>query len=95
MPKPVGSGYFAAVCGCLFFVALVVSIVVDLAALNPYVLFQAWLIFAGSLLLVWGVVRVQTGRKGDRRVGQPTINFVVAIIGATFAILAIVMESVT
>ena len=77
--------------GVLFFIALYSSFVFDLRSLSPYVIFQAWLSFAGAILVVWGVVRVLTGAKGWR-IGQPTINFVVGIIGATIALLALVKQ---
>jgi hypothetical protein len=90
-PKPKGSGWFAAGAGVLFLVVFICSFVWDLSKIPPYLLFKAWLLLATVILLWWGIRRVQTGRD-DRTVGQNTINFVVAIIGVTFAILAIVVS---
>ncbi len=46
---------------------------------------------ATLILLAWGINRVSKGRD-DWTVGQPTINFVVGILGVTIAILAIVVS---
>jgi hypothetical protein len=85
--KPVGSGWFSLAFGVLLIIGLVASFVVDLAAVNPNFYVRAWLTFAGCTLTAWGVSRIRTGRDGDYRIGQETINFVVAIVGATVAIL--------
>lgn len=89
--KPKGSGWFATGSGIVFFVTLLCSFVWDLSKIPPYVLFKAWLLIASIILLSWGINRVLKGRD-DWTVGQPTINFVVGIIGATIAILAIVVS---
>jgi len=85
--KPVGSGWFALAFGLLLVITLVASFVVDLTAVNPTFYVRAWLTFASLTLLSWGVSRIRTGARGDNRIGQETINFVVAIIAATVAIL--------
>ena len=89
--KPKGSGWFAAGSGVVFLVAFICSFVWDLSKIPPYLLFKAWLLIATAILLGWGIRRIRTGRD-DWTVGQNTINFVVAIIGATMAILAIVVS---
>ena len=89
MPKPKGSGYFAAAFGALFAVTFIVSLSVKLYRLCPYYAFQGWLVFAAVTLIVWGGVRIVTG-EASRRVGQDTINFVVGIVGVTIALLALV-----
>ena len=91
-PKPTGSGWFAAGAGVIFLVAFICSFVWDLSKLPPYLLFKAWLLIAAAILLGWGIRRIQKGRD-DRTVGQSTINFVVAILGTTIAILAIVVTA--
>ena len=88
--KPIGSGYFALICGLLFFVALVASFFVDRTTVDPYVAFQVWLVFAALILCIWGAVRVRTGNSKDYRIGQETLNFVVGVVAATFAILALI-----
>src|SRR4051812_9574985 len=90
--KPKGSGWFAAGSGVVFLLAFVSSFVWDLSKIPPYLIFKAWLLIATAILLGWGIRRIRTGRD-DWTVGQNTINFVVAIIGATMAILAIVVTA--
>ena len=89
--KPKGSGWFAIASGGLFLAAFLSSFVWDLTQVSPYAVFKAWLIVASLILLGWGINRVKNGRD-EWTVGQPTINFVVGIIGATIAILAIVVS---
>jgi hypothetical protein len=91
-PKPKGSGWFAAGAGVIFLVAFVCSFVWDLSKIPSYLLFKVWLLIATAILLGWGIRRIQNGRD-DWTVGQNTINFVVAILGATIAILAIVVTA--
>jgi len=74
----------------MFLVIFICSFKWDLSKIPPYLLFKAWLVIAAAILLAWGVRRILTGEK-NWTVGQNTINLVIAIIGATFAILAIVM----
>jgi hypothetical protein len=88
--KPVGSGYFALVSGVLFLFAFIGSFFIDRAKLDPYVALQVWLVFSAAILVVWGGVRVRTGNGSDYRIGQETLNFVVAIAAATFAIIALI-----
>jgi len=88
--KPWGSGWFSAGTGVMFLVIFICSFNWDLSKIPPYLLFKAWLVIAAAILLAWGVRRILTGEK-NWTVGQNTINLVIAIIGATFAILAIVM----
>jgi hypothetical protein len=91
MSRPKGSGWFAAIFGAVFLIAFVCSFIWDLSKISPYMLFKIWLLFAGSVLLSWGINRIKKG-SNDNTIGQSTINFVIAIIGATFAILAILLE---
>ncbi len=91
-PKPQGSGYFALSAGLLFLGAFITSIAFDLRTISLYGAFQAWLLFAAAILVIWGAARVRTGAKQDFRIGQNTINFVVAIVGATIALLALVKQ---
>jgi hypothetical protein len=89
--KPKGSGWFSAGAGVLFLVVFFCSFKWDLSKIPPYLLFRAWLVIAGAILFVWGIRRIKTGAK-DWTIGQSTINLVIAMLGATFAILAIVMS---
>jgi len=92
MASPKGSGYFSAIVGIAFLVALVVSFFVDVKSISPIRFFQLWLAFAALILLIWGVNRVRTGDP-NWTVGQNTINFVVAVFGATIAILTLVAQA--
>jgi hypothetical protein len=88
--KPKGSGWFALGAGVIFLAAFICSFVWDLSKIPPYLLFKAWLLIAAVILLGWGIRRIKKGGD-DWTVGQSTINFVVAILGATIAILAILL----
>jgi hypothetical protein len=86
--KPTGSGYFAAVCGILFLLALVGSLFVTVDQLSPDWILRGWLLFVAVILLGWGIKRVRTGRP-DLTVGQDTINLVIALVGSTIALLGL------
>jgi hypothetical protein len=86
MPK--GSGYFAASIGLVFLVVLAVSFFEDLKNLPPDWLLRIWLLFAGVILVGWGANRIKNGRP-SWVIGQETLNFVVAVVGATIAIFAL------
>jgi hypothetical protein len=91
--KPVGSGYFAAVAGLVFFVAatatLFAAVVTWARSLDAVDVLRAWCLFAGAILLAWGINRIVTGDKQDHRIGQDTMNFVVAVVAATFGLMAL------
>jgi len=93
MADPRGSGIFATIFGVLFLVIAVVSLSprVDLRAVCPYTLLRIWLFFGAVTLLAWGINRITKGSP-DYTVGQSTINFVVGFIGATIAILTLVVQ---
>ena len=91
-PKSAGSGYFSVVAGVLFAIALFLTFVPGIDAFDPLTLFRAWLAFAAVILVGWGIQRVVTGDRADLRVGQPTLSFVVTVIGATLAFWALVIE---
>jgi hypothetical protein len=78
----------------------------DPSTLSPEVLLQVWTMVAAVILLVWGINRILQKTEKDNKPkwipdklknrlpgtpGQPTINFVVTIVGATFAIIAILL----
>lgn len=92
MPRPRGSGILASVFGALFVAALVASYVVDLRNLCPYTLFRLWLAFVAGTLLWWGINRIVRGDQ-SYRVGQDTINFVVALVAASVAIFTLVVQT--
>jgi len=75
----------------LFLLAFILSFFYDVRKFPPEAMLKAWLVFAGSILLIWGIVRIKNGRP-EITIGQDTINFVVTIIGATLAILAIILQ---
>jgi hypothetical protein len=91
-PKPVGSGYFSVFCGCVFLAVLVGDItkLIDVTKLSPPLIIRIWFAFVTAVLLIWGASRIATGNKGDKRIGQDTINFVVSIAAATIALLGLV-----
>ena len=86
--KPRGSGYFAALCGVLFVLAFIGSFFVTVQQLSPEWIMRAWFLFIASVLIWWGANRALTGRP-DRTVGQDTINLVIAIVGASIALLGL------
>src|SRR5262245_24694174 len=89
--KPSGSGIFALLAGIAFLVAFVASFMTKLTDLNPYYFLQGWLGFAMLILFAWGANRViKSWRVKPFEVGQDTFNFVVAIVGATLALFALV-----
>ena len=89
--KPKGSGYFSLFVGIVFALALIGSFVVDLRTISPYWFFRSWLVFASTILVIWGVRRIKSGRN-DWTVGQSTLNFVVGVVGATVAIFALITQ---
>jgi hypothetical protein len=92
--KPAGSGWFSLVIGGVFFLLAVLILIFrwDVSKINANHVLTAWMIFSGIVMGVWGIVRIKTTTKpGNPQVGQNTLNFCVAIIGATFAILALVI----
>ena len=119
-PKPIGSGVFALAAGIVFFIGLIYSFfhnLEELKHLNAYAVLQTWLLFAATILTIWGTVRVlkvlaavsaakQKKVVGDApkvadekeddkprwEIGQPTLNFVVGIVAATAAIVALIVN---
>jgi hypothetical protein len=87
-PKPKGSGYFAALCGGIFFAAFLGSFWVTLDQLSPEWIMRAWFLFVGGILTWWGARRIQTGRP-DPTVGQDTINLVIGLVAASVALLGL------
>jgi hypothetical protein len=94
--KPTGSGWFSLIVGSAFILLVLVFWLRGngVGSINPNYLLAAWMIFSGVLMSGWGITRIlSTSAKHDWwRIGQNTINFCVAIIAATFAILAILMQ---
>jgi hypothetical protein len=87
--KPIGSGIFAAVVGAAF--VLFNWFGPDISTVNRTTVFKYWVFFAGGVLGIWGLIRiVTTSATKDIRIGQDTVNLVIAIFAATFAILALV-----
>ena len=91
--KGIGSGWFAVSAGIIFFAALIYLRLPSASSPPPELLFQAWLAFSFLVLVGWGAYRIRHGKGGKQLVGQPTINFVVAILGATIALYTIVRSS--
>lgn len=92
MSKPIGSGKFARNIGFCFFIAAPTVLVlrqfnVEIPAI--YILI-GWLAAAGAILVLWGRNRIKTGDPDNKTIGMDTINMVVAILGVTFAIAALV-----
>lgn len=94
-PKPIGSGVFSLAGGVAFLFLLAGSLWFDLRKIDPYVVFQYWLLFAAAILIVWGCVRIAKVRKKQPRnweIGQSTLNFVVGVIAATAAFFAFLSQ---
>ena len=89
--RPKGSGWFAAIFGMLFLVALVCSNYVDIVKISPIHIFRVWLFFSAAVLIVWGCQRIKKG-KDSNKVGQSTIQFVVAFVAVTLTILSLILE---
>lgn len=89
-PNPKGSGYFSLFFSIIFLFAFIGSFVYDFTVLNSYLVFQTWLIFTATILFIWGFSRVK-GVNNDWKIGQPTINFVVGMIGVTIALLRLLV----
>ena len=88
--KPKGSGYYAAIVGAAFFLALVGTFWIDVVHLSREWLIRIWLGFVAISLLYWGVNRIRTG-VSDPTVGQDTINLVNGAISSTIALLALIL----
>jgi hypothetical protein len=88
---PRGSGVFSVAAGICFVIVFVVSTITDLLTIDPYRVFQAWLMLAAVILGGWGADRIARGDK-SWRIGQDTINFVIGITAVTFALLTLVSE---
>jgi hypothetical protein len=83
------------VIGVAFILLAVLILVVpwDVAKINANDVLTAWMIFSGLVMGLWGILRIATTtRSSNLLVCQDTLNFCVAVIGATFAILAIVID---
>jgi hypothetical protein len=92
--KPAGSGWFSLMIGTTSIIMVLAFWLCgkDVGSINPNYVIAAWMIFSGIVMSLWGIVRIiSASAKTDLRVGQNTINFCVAIIAVTFAILALVM----
>lgn len=93
--KPIGSGVFSLAAGVSFLLLLAGSLWFDLRRVDPYVVFQCWLLFAAAILIIRGCFRIAKVRKEKPlrwEVGQSTLNFVVGVIAATAAIFAFVAQ---
>ena len=89
--KPKGSGWFSIVFGLAFLLTFLGSSRYDYTKIAPQDLFESWLLFIALVLIFWGIDRVKHGQN-SLRIGQPTINFIVAIMGITFALLALILD---
>ena len=86
--KPIGSGIFAAVVGLAFFCSVLIW--PEVLSIDPKTALKMWMYFSGLMLIIWGIVRIVTANsKTDFRIGQSTINMVIGVIAATFAIMAL------
>jgi hypothetical protein len=97
----IANGVFAVACGFLYLIVFGGSWlgIINLKTVSPdtlVYLFYVWLLVAAFILLWWGctrIYRVYTGKDPWWRVDQPTMNFVLVIVGATIALLALVKQS--
>jgi hypothetical protein len=92
--KPIGSGFFTIAAGVAFLLLFICSLRYDLKTIDLYVVFRYWLLFAATILIIWGSERVFKVRSDTPRrwwkIGKSTFMFVVGVITATFAIFAFV-----
>jgi|SRR6516225_6271382 hypothetical protein len=89
------NGFFTVFFGFLFLIALVFSFIgkLDLNYISPDLILRVWLGFATIILLGWGLIRICTWDQSPRwRISQPTISFVLTIIGTTIALFALVVK---
>ena len=56
--KPIGSGIFSSGVGVVFVLVFICSIRFNLRKVDPYKLFQSWLLFAAAILTIWGSFRI-------------------------------------
>lgn len=91
MNRPKGSGALSLGAGLGFVAIFIWSLFEDFSTVDPYVLFQAWLVIGGVIMIWWGAQRLAHADQ-NWRVGQDTINFVVGITAVTLALLTLVSE---
>jgi hypothetical protein len=89
--RPKGSGCFSLAVGVAFLFVLVASFWIDLRTISPIWFLRSWLAFSAVILVAWGARRIKEGRN-DWTIGQSTLNFVVAVVGATVAIFTLVAQ---
>lgn len=90
--KPIGSGVFAFFVGTFL---LVVSAALlwfqgSLPRIHPNVLLGIWFLIAGLLIAYWGWDRIgSTSKRGDYKIGQPTIGLVATVASVSIALIAL------
>jgi|ERR1700677_2539305 len=88
--KPVGSGWFCIICGLGSFMGF---FFVHVSQFSPDRILQVWFIFVAVVLLWWGFVRVTNKKFENLQIGQETINSVIGIMAATFALLTLLHDA--
>jgi Protein of unknown function (DUF2442) len=95
--KPIGSGLFSFGVGLVLFIAAGLFILIiartSLIVANKLTgveVLVGWLILSGVILIGWGVNRIWY--QHIVWIGQETINMVIGILAATFAIAAIAFQ---
>jgi hypothetical protein len=88
--KSVGSGYFSAFAGLMSIIFGALAYLTPHIVIDPKLVLVAWLLLSGTFMSVWGVNRVINGDKRLTYIGQPTLNFVTAVLAVTFAIWAVI-----
>lgn len=73
--------------GALFALAVWNPTGINFTRLDRIEVINGWFVFAAAVLIFWGSYRAIRPHVENPPIGQDTLNFVVAIVGATFAIL--------
>jgi hypothetical protein len=92
-PPPKGSGLFAVCFGIISWIIAIwfCASNANICDLSDNHLLVLWLVASGFLGVYWGVGRILSF-KNWRLVGQDTMTFILAMLGITFAIIAIGKE---
>ncbi|MBW1296010.1 hypothetical protein [Aquimarina litoralis] len=89
--RPKGSGILVLIFGIvLLFTGAYYSISNTPIPIDKDILLKVFLIVNGILLMIWAIERLYNSKGGWFRVGRDTIQFLIAVISAIIAIMALV-----
>ncbi len=93
--RPKGSGLFVTVVGVTFMAAAFWGRVNGFNFYSYYSdeILTYWLFFVGAVAVYWGIFRLAVGTGGKEWfvVGQKTLAFVIGLVAATFALVALLI----